>query len=178
MSADWLASLDPPALARAEELIRRFREVGAADPEGAARDEIEGDEPQLARQLLLHHLWAEAIDPWRDDLDWIDNLADDARRDPSGPFADAGLALRRLRDAGADPRDLGLVARFVAYESVFSVLHTLDEGYDPGREDDDPLPGWAPVERDALGHLTGRTLDGLHADLPAADPSGREGRPG
>ena len=177
MSDEWLASLDPPTLARARELIRRFHEVGDPDPQASSRAEIEGDEPQLARRLLLRHLWTEAIDPWRDDPDWIDNLADDARRDPAGPFADAGLALARLRAAGADVRDLALVARFVAYESVFSVLHTLDEGYDPEREDDEPLPGWALVERDALGHTTGRTLDGLHADLPAADPSGREGRP-
>jgi len=152
MTKDWLASLDPQALARARELIGCFEALGAPRPEALARSEVKDNHPQLARFLFLRHCWTETIDAWRDDLVWIDNLIAEAIRDPDGQFADAGMALKRLKDLGADPRDLGLIARFIAYEAVFSVVHTLDEGYDPEHEEN--LPGWALLERDTVGHVT------------------------
>jgi hypothetical protein len=173
---DWLATLEPSELARVQALVGRFEQLGASDPISQARSEVEDDLPQLARYVILHHLWTETIDPCRDDLAWIDNLIQDARRDPKGPFADAGQALERILAAGAKPRDVGLLARFLAYEAAFSVIHTLDYGYDPEREDE--LPGWALVERDESGQVTGREIDALHESLLEIDPTGREGRPG
>lgn len=175
MSTSWLDSLDDVDRAQADRLLADLERLGAPDPVDWLRAEFEDDQPQFTRFLLLRHLWTETIDPWRDDPIWIDNLIREAEANPNGPFADAGLALRRLLNAGANRRDIGTIARFVAYESVFSVVHTLDEGSDP--EHEGQLPGWALIERDALGEPTGRAIRALHEDLPTLDPSGREGRP-
>jgi hypothetical protein len=67
------------------------------------------------------------------------------------------------------------VARSVAYEAVFGTLSVVDEGSDP--DADDVCPGWALMELDAEGSLSGRQLGGLHESLLSLDPSGREGRP-
>lgn len=178
MPRNWLESLEPEARSKAEGLIEQLRGLGAPQPEAWARREGREGLPQVSRLLLLKHLWAEAIEAWRDSTLWIENLAEDAREGTPGPFADSGAALLRLLDAGADPADVAALARFVAYESVFSVIHALDEGYAP--EHEGQLPGWAVVERDPLGHVTGRRLDRLHVDLPALDPAevGRADRDG
>ncbi len=171
MPRKWLETLEPEARAKAEGLIAQLRELGASQPETWARREWREGLPQLSRLLLLRHLWEEAIDAWRDSTLWIENLAEDARKGDPGPFAEAGESLLRLLRNGADPADIAALARFVAYESVFSVVHCLDEGYDP--EHEGQLPGWALVERDPLGHVTSRRLSRLHVDLPALDPGER-----
>ena len=100
----------------------------------------------------------------------------EAERDQTGFFADAGGALRRLRGLGATPEDLGRVARYVAYSSVFGTLNTIDSGEDP--ELGDEYPGWALMETSHPDEaVTGRDVGGLHESLLSMDPSGREGRP-
>jgi hypothetical protein len=176
MPRKWLESLSPEARARAEALIDELHTLGAPRPDAWAHHEVREGLPQLSRYLLLRHLWDEAIDAWRDSPLWMENLAEDARKGTEGPFADAAGAILRLLESGAAPSDLQTIARFVAYETVFSVLHGLDEGYDTDREGS--LPGWALVERDPLGHVTGRHLDRLHVDLPSLDPSAEADEPG
>jgi hypothetical protein len=167
MPRKWLESLDETARAQAEALIEQLRGLGCRDPELWARREYREHLPQVSRWLLLHSLWSVAIDAWRDSLLWADNLIEDSREDPDAPFAEAGRALQRLREAGASLDDIAELARFVAYESVFSAVHTLDEGYDT--ENDADIPGWALIERDPLGHVTGRALTRLHEDLPGLE---------
>lgn len=175
MSRKWLESLSDETRARAEALIEELRAAGAPRPEAWAHREVREGLPQLSRYLLLRHLRDEAIDAWRDSALWMENLAEDARDGSGSPFADAAVAVLRLLESGAPREDLQAIARFVAYESVFSVLHALDEGYDTDREG--PLPGWALVERDPLGHVTGRHLDRLHVDMPSLDPSSEPDEP-
>jgi hypothetical protein len=175
MSPGWLESLDPATRSRAEKLIKLMGELGAPEPEEWVYSEITEDIPQLARFLVLRHLWRDLIDSLREDTSWIQAMVEDAENDPAGPFADAGMALKRLMAAGADLKDIGTVARFVAYEAVFGTLTTIDEGYDPELDEDGP--GWALVELDAEGNPTGRSVGGLHESLLSLDPSGREGRP-
>src|SRR5437764_6005273 len=74
MTKDWLAALDPEAQGRARELIRRLEALGAPRPEALARAEVKENHPHLTRFLLLRHCWTETIDPWRDDLAWVENL--------------------------------------------------------------------------------------------------------
>jgi hypothetical protein len=164
MPHQWLEALDDSARQEAERLIAQLESLGCPDAEHWARREVREDAPQVSRLVLLRHLWSEAIDAWRDSLIWIENLIGDARLSPDGPFAEAGYALERMIEAGADRQEIGLLARFVAFETVFSVVHTLDEGYDP--EQEGQLPGWALLERDPLGHITKRMLTHLHEDLP------------
>ncbi len=165
MSRTWLESLEPEARARADRLIEQLRELGAPHPESWTRREMREGLPQISRLLLLMHLRDETIDTWSDSLLWVDNLAGDARRETTGLFGDAARAVAEMLAAGIDRRTVGALARFVAYEAVFSVVHTIDEEFDT--EHEGQLPGWALVELDSLGHLTNRRLNRLHDDLPA-----------
>ncbi|MFI8515128.1 hypothetical protein ACIGHB_28775 [Streptomyces sp. NPDC085460] len=126
------------------------------DPQDRVRSEIDENQPQLARFLLLRSLWRGAIDGWADP-EALEQVA----------------AARRLLDAGADRRDLELLARAVAYEAVFVTVDELDCGTDVNVSGVDV--GWAVVESGEDGTPTGRRLSGLHEDLLTMDPSGRDG---
>src|SRR5262249_44887930 len=86
---------------------------------------------------------------------WSESTIPESQLHPNAPFAEAGAALRRLLAAGADRRDICLVARLEAYEAIFSLLYMLD---DPGVDDGQVFM--------------------LCESLLGADPSGKEGRPG
>jgi hypothetical protein len=106
------------------------------------------------REQILKQLWAEVINPNLQEH-WIDNAIAIANREPNAPFADTGMAAQRLLKLGASRRDLSLLARFAAYEAVFSTLYMFS---DPGVDDND--------------------VEMLHESLLSADPSGNEGRLG
>ncbi|WP_102133343.1 hypothetical protein [Streptomyces hokutonensis] len=111
---------------------------------------------QATRSVLLRGLWRDAIDGW------------------GAPGAlDQLPAAQRLLAAGADRDDLLRLVRAVAYEAVFATLDTLDEG-GPGH-DPDAVGGWVVVATHTDGSPTGQVLPGLHEDLLAADPGGRDG---
>ncbi|MER8033997.1 hypothetical protein [Streptomyces hydrogenans] len=152
----WLSGLTPSKRAAAEWLRTQFEALGATDAPDWARSEIDENQPQLARFVLLRSLWRGAIDGW------------------AGPGAlEQVAAARRLLDAGADRDDLELLARAVAYEAVFATVDELDCGADvnvPGVD-----VGWALVESGEDGSPTGRRLSGLHEELLTMDPSGRDG---
>ncbi|WP_432081253.1 hypothetical protein [Streptomyces sp. WAC 04229] len=152
----WLNSLDTRGRAAAESLRARFEAVGAADAGDWAKSEICEDLPHLARFMLLRSLWRGPIGGWAD-LDAIDQL----------PVA------QRLLAAGANKEDLVRLARAVAYEAVFATLDELDTGSDVNVSGIDV--GWLVMESTEDGTSTGRALSGLHEDLLAMDPSGRDG---
>jgi hypothetical protein len=156
-----------------ERLVSLFRAAGADDPEGWADSEVRENISQLARYCFLRRLWSDQIDSWSDPV-WIDNYIQEAEREPNAAFADAGVALRRMRDLGASPTDIARMARAVAYEVTFGVLDHVDSGGD--EQLDERFPGWRLMELDGE-ELTGRHVAGLHEDVLMMDPSGREGRP-
>lgn len=168
------ASLTPTQRNRYDDLLARFTALGAPEPDQWALSEVTEGIPQLARFCLLRSMWTELID-YDSPEPWISHEIAASERDPRAPFADAGFALKRLLDLGADPMDIVRVARSVAYVAVFGTLHKIDEGFSPDAED--VCPGWVLMETDAQGNLTGRRLGGLHEDILSLDPSGREGRP-
>ncbi len=106
------------------------------------------------REHFLKLAWTDVINPPMSGA-WIDNTISCAESQPNAPFADLGPALKRLLEGGANRRDLCLIARHASYEAVFQILYMLD---DPGVDNDDNKM--------------------LHESLLAADPSGKEGRPG
>lgn len=106
------------------------------------------------RQEFLRLVWEKVINRGMGGR-WIDYAIDESQRHPNAPFADAGVALRRLLATGADRRDICLATRLAVYEAVFSLLYMLD---DPGVDDGQVFM--------------------LHESLLGADPSGKEGRPG
>jgi hypothetical protein len=172
---EWLASLPTSTRAKAKRLLEQMRALGAPEPEEWVRSEIFENIPQLTRFLVLRRLW-QGIDEWRDKGSlYVHSYSGMAEREPSASFADAGMAMKRMLDAGIAPEDIGRVARLVAYETTFAVLNIIDEGYDP--DGDEQLPHWILVEETANGKRTGRVVGGLHESLLSLDPSGREGRP-
>jgi len=106
------------------------------------------------REQFLKEMWDGLINPAMQEH-WIDNTIRGSEKQPDAPFADLGPALKRLLAAGADRRDLSLIARQAAYEAVFGALYALS---DPGIDDNH--------------------LEMMHESLLSADPSGQEGRPG
>jgi hypothetical protein len=107
-----------------------------------------------SRDEFLKYMWNEVINPIMQEH-WIEYAIRDSEKHPDSPFADVGPALKRLLAEGASRRDLSLIARRAAYGAVFGTLYALD---DPGVDGDD--------------------FKMMHESLLAADPSGREGRPG
>jgi hypothetical protein len=75
--------------------------------------------------------------------------------------------------AGINRDDLVQVVRAIAYEAVFAVLNSIDEGYDPDAPDD--CPGWSLMETGSDQALTGRSIGGLHESVLSLDPSGHKG---
>ncbi|MEW1698246.1 hypothetical protein [Streptomyces sp. NPDC091278] len=152
----WLSELAPAKRTQAESLRAQFEALGAADACDWARSQVEENQPQLARFVLLRSLWRGAIDGWAD------------------PGAlEQVTAARRLLDAGADRNDLVLLARAVAYEAVFAAVDELDCGGDVDVSGVDV--GWVVVESCDDDSSTSRPLAGLHEDLLTIDPSGRNG---
>jgi hypothetical protein len=84
-----------------------------------------------SREEFLKQLWRHNINSCMQEH-WIDNAIRHSERRPDSPFADLGPALKRLLAVGAARRDLSLVARASAYESVFGTLYALS---DPGVEE-------------------------------------------
>jgi hypothetical protein len=172
---EWLAQLTPGKRRTAEYLLNQMRVLGASDPEAWVRSEVAEDIPHLARYVLLRRVW-ESIDSWVEASDQlVAGFVGEAERTPSAAFADAGVAMRRMLEAGISADDIGRVARMVAYETAFDIVSTIDDGCDSERGDG--FPGWMLVELTSAGKLTGRVIGGLHESLLSLDPSGREGRP-
>jgi hypothetical protein len=158
-------------------LVEQFRIAGADDPEGWARSEISEDIPQLARFCFLRSVWPHVIDRRRQQTDWIDDAISRAERDPKGYFADAGMAIKEALAHGITRDELASIARMIAYETAFDMVHRIDVGEDEEYNPDNGYPAWTLSEVGSDEEPTGRALDALHEDLLSIDPSGREGSP-
>jgi hypothetical protein len=172
----WLDEFPRSKRQQARELVSIFRDLGADNPQDWARSEVSENIPQLARFLFLRRIWPDQIDCWSHDPEQsITKQIRDAERNPTGHFADAGAALKRMTERGITADDIASVARMVAYETAFAITDRVDEGHDPDAPGE--VPGWILMETDANGRMTGRNVGGLHEDLLTMDPSGREGQP-
>jgi len=107
-----------------------------------------------SREEFLGLLWSDIINSPMQEF-WIANAIDASRKQPDGPFGDAGPALERLLSLGASRRDLSLLYRMASYEAVFDTLYKMA---DPGIKPDDAAM--------------------LFEDLLGSDPSGLDAGPG
>ncbi len=176
---EWLASLDDETRSRAGRMIAAMTELGAPEPVQWVRSEITDNFPQVANFVLLRGIWPCIIDEYRKHTGWIDGSIHGAKTRPQDAFSDAGLALKKMREAGVSREEIASVARMVAYETAELLLYYLDNRRDVTlpQQLGETLPGWVLMECTPDGETTGRTIDGVHNMLLSLDPSGREGHP-
>lgn len=109
------------------ELTALFRKLGARDPEGWARSQINENIPQLARFLFLKQAWKLVV---RDnDSSWISEMH---QFDSNKPGGDAGPAIARLLAAGGRKDDLTKIVRVMQWRLLSGLWQLLD---DPGNID-------------------------------------------
>jgi hypothetical protein len=165
----WLQTLNEDDRRRADHIVSSLRRLRDPSPELAAYSEITEDIPQLARLLLLHRLWVEAINPFRADESWIRQSIAQAGSSSVPFLAETAEALQRMLGSGVSPDDIGRIAHGVAFETVFRVVEVIDELYSP----ESTTTGWALMEIDTAGKPTGRPIAALHEDVLTSDPTDR-----
>ncbi len=155
-----------------EKLTKLFTVLGATDPDGWARSQVEEGIPQLARYLFLRQAWRSIVT--EGDVRWIDDAIVGSQRDPGEPYAGAGLALASLRAKGATDEELTDLVRSMQAQLLFSLCYLLE---DPGDVEDAVSDiSWALVQIDEGGNVI-KTIGGLHESVLETDPTGREVRP-
>lgn len=149
-----------------------FRKLGARDPEGWAKSQVEEGVPQLARFLFLRQAWRSVVA--EDDPKWIDQAIARAASHPKEPYAGVGISLASLRKRGATDAEITDLVRGMQAELLFHFCYLLD---DPGDvEPDVANVAWALVQTDEDGNVL-NTVGGLHESVLETDPTGREMRP-
>jgi hypothetical protein len=152
--------------------IQALRKLGITDARAWVDDDRTSETAQVARAVFLQSAWSAVIPESRG---WLKAWRRADTPTPDAPFAQAGPALRRLLAAGIDPDDLTDVVRALQVDLLFQVCELLDSVH--GWQHKPTAPArWVLVETDADGNV-GRALDGLHEDVTAFDPTGREMRP-
>lgn len=149
-----------------------FRKLGAPEPEGWARSEVDEGIPQLARFLFLRQAWRSVVSD--ENPTWIDALIKAAERDPAAPYAGAGHALKSLRAKGATDEELVDLVRGVQAESLFSFCYLLG---DPGDVEEEVAHiAWGLFQIDENGSPI-EAIPALHESVLETDPTSREMRP-
>jgi len=161
---EWLAGLPEAKREKASTLTEQFLANGCAEPELWVRSEISDDFSQFATFLILSRIWRCEIDQWGESPEmWIEEFSRTVGQTRLPVFDDAAAALKRLKEAQVSAKDLGTIARLIAYRTAFGVINVLDDGSDRGSVGE--TPGWSLRETDPVGNLTGRDIGGLHESL-------------
>ena len=153
-------------------LAALFKRLGARDPDGWARSQLEEDIPQLARFLFLRQAWRAIVS--EDDSTWISNAITRAESEPDEPYAGIGHALRNLRSRGTTNDELTDLVRGMQTEVLFQFYYLLEDPDDVESEVADVA--WSLVQVDEDGNVLS-TVSGLHESVLETDPTGREMRP-
>lgn len=155
-----------------KELAAVFQKLGARDPDGWARSQLEQDIPQLTRFLFLRQAWRAVVD--EGDSTWIANAIARAGAKPQEPYTGVGHALRKLRGRGATDEELTDLVRGMQAELLFQFCYLLEDPGDVEPEVDDI--SWCLVQVDDDGNILAN-VNGLHESVLETDPTGREMRP-
>ncbi len=149
-----------------QDLTDLFRKLGARDPEGWARSQIQEHIPQLARFLFLRQAWRLVIKDG--DFAWI---AAARGSDPSGPAGSIGPAIDQLLAAGCSEVDLSQVVRNMQRRLLAGLCYLLD---DPGDlEPEVAGMAWRLFQVDGSGQPI-HPIDGLHESVLETESNGRE----
>ncbi len=153
-------------------LTEVFRRLGAHDPEGGGRSQVEGGIPQLARFLFLRQAWRKIVP--EDDASWIDSSIARSDAAPNEPYAGVGHALKRLRSLGAADDDLTDLVRGMQASLLFDFCFLLECAEDV--EPEAAAVQWALYQLDEEGRPVD-PVGGLHESVLEMDPTGREMTP-
>jgi hypothetical protein len=153
-------------------LTELFRELGAPDPEGWARSQINEGIPQLARFLFLRQAWKCVIQ--ERDAAWVENHIASSRAMPDAPGSGVGPALERMLAKGVTLDDLCMVARVAQWETLYGLCYLLD---DPRLEEPEVEDvNWGLFLYDKHGRPN-VLVQGLYESVLETDPTRREMRP-
>jgi hypothetical protein len=155
------------------ELTALFERLGARDPEGWARSQLDEGIPQLQRFLFLKLAWGRIVR--EDDPEWVQSEIQGAQRHPDGPYAGVGQALRRCMEKGVPAQDLTDVVRGMQANLLFDLCYILD---DPRFPEEAGLDlSWGLFEVDENGNPLSPRIGSLYESVLDTDPTGREMRP-
>jgi hypothetical protein len=161
--------VEPPEVGR---LVDLFRQLGARDPEGWARSQVEEGIPQLGRFLFLREAWSRIVS--ETDSGWLREAVARADARPSEPYAGVGQSLKSLLAKGATEREITDLVRGMQAQLLFSLCYLLE---DPNIQEEQASDVcWRLFLVDEEGHPQ-EPLDGLHESVLETDPTGREMRP-
>jgi len=158
-----------------KELAAHFRALGAYDPEGWARSQVQEGIPQYVRFVFLRQAWKSIIGDG--DTSWIDPAIQDSKRRPRGPGAGIGPALERILAAGVKREDIAEIVRVMQWKVLFHISYQLaDPGVVEYPREEMPKVNWELFEVNEAGQPL-QPIDGLHESVLDTDPTGREMRP-
>ncbi|HYQ43032.1 MAG TPA: hypothetical protein VER11_13720 [Polyangiaceae bacterium] len=152
-----------------KKLAAIFAKLGARDPAGWARSQLEEGIPQLARFVFLRQAWRAIVS--EEDSSWIEEAVSRSNTHPKEPYAGVGHALRALRARGATDEELTDLVRGMQARLLFDFCYLLE---DPGDVEPEVADiAWALVQIDDAGTVIGN-IGGLHESVLETDPTGRE----
>jgi len=152
-----------------KKLAAIFAKLGARDPAGWARSQLEEGIPQLARFVFLRQAWRAIVS--EEDSSWIEEAVSRSNTHPKEPYAGVGHALRALRARGATDEELTDLVRGMQARLLFDFCYLLE---DPGDIEPEVADiAWALVQIDDAGTVIGN-IGGLHESVLETDPTGRE----
>ena len=144
-----------------------LKSLGASDPETLAKEELRGGAPHLARYRFVRKAWSFAVD--RNEPDWIDQAIVFAEQHPNEPGAQAGRALKRMREKGISDAEITDLVRVMQHHMLHGVSFLLDFPDDVEPHVDGPQ--WALCSLDEEGNPV-EHIGGLYEITSEVDPSG------
>jgi hypothetical protein len=153
------------------ELTALFERLGARNPEGWARSQLDKGIPQLQRFLFLKQAWERIVRD--DDTEWVQSEIQQACQHPDAPYAGVGHALRRCMEKGVAAQDLTDVVRGMQANLLFDLCYMLDDPLFP----EDLDLSWGLFEVDENGKPFSPRIGSLYESVLDTDPTGREMRP-
>ena len=157
------------------ELTEQFRALGAANPEGWARSQVQEGIPQYARFVFLRQMWQSVVR--EGDTAWIDAELARAERRPRDPGASLGPVLKRMLASGVAREDIVELARVMQWQALAGIAYQIDDsGIVSYPSEEMPPVHWALCETTEDGEVL-HIIDALHESVLDVEPSGREMRP-
>jgi hypothetical protein len=156
-------------------LAVHFKALGAVDPEGWARSQIQEGIPQHARFVFVRQMWQSVVR--EGETEWIDSEITAAERRPRDPGSSAGPILKRMLALGVTREDISEFTRVMQWQTLAGIAYSIDDsGGVAYPSESTPTVHWALCEVTEEGDVL-HSIDAIHESVLDVEPSGREMRP-